>query len=207
MGRDDSPGGALLRDVLARAVTPTLRAAGFAKSDMNYHRRHGETVQVINIQVSHGSTATQKDFYVNVGIAFDAICRLAGLQVLDKPKEYDCDQRGMRDRVQALIDTDPGSFVRVSTDSSGTEEALARCLRSLTDELDRIDALPAWRAHRWFDRNRPAPVCAQTLYLLGDKAGAWREVQDLAAKFTGRLNADRAEWWLEELGLAGLGPV
>src|SRR5581483_3480064 len=88
MARAESPAEALLTDVLAQAVTPPLRAAGFRKSGRNYHRRHGKTVQVVNIQVSRGSTWTEKEFYVNAGVAFDAICELVGVTVLDRPKEY-----------------------------------------------------------------------------------------------------------------------
>ena len=48
---------------------------------MNYRRRRGEVVQVVNLQVGHGSTAVEKLFYINVGLAFDALSRLAGLPI------------------------------------------------------------------------------------------------------------------------------
>jgi hypothetical protein len=99
VARAKSPAETLLTSVLAQAITPSLKAVGFRKSGMNYHRRHGEVVQVVNIQVSQGSTWAEKEFYVNVGIAFDAICNLAGVLILDRPKEYDCDIRGTRDRI------------------------------------------------------------------------------------------------------------
>src|SRR5262245_65531129 len=79
MARADSPAEALLTDVVAQAVTPPLKAAGSRKDGTNYHRRHGETVQVVNVQVSHGSTWSEKEFFVNAGVAFDAICTLAGV--------------------------------------------------------------------------------------------------------------------------------
>lgn len=46
MARADSPAEELLTEVIAQAVTPLLKAAGFRKSGTNYHRRQGETVQV-----------------------------------------------------------------------------------------------------------------------------------------------------------------
>jgi hypothetical protein len=206
MARADSPAEALLADVLAQAVTPHLKAAGFRKSGMNYHRRHGETVQVVNAQLSHGSTWSEKCFYVNAGIAFDAICTLAGVPMLDRPKEHECDNRGTRDRLEALIPGARGSWVlRVGEDTSGTITTLGDCLLQLMGELDRIDGLAAYRAHRWFDRFRPTQANAQVLYLLGDKAGAWREVQDLATLFADRQNANRTAWWVERLRLFGLG--
>lgn len=206
MARVDSPAEALLTEVLSRAVTPPLKAAGFRKSGMNYHRRHGETVQVVNIQVSHGSTASEKVFYVNAGCAFDAICSLAGVPVLDRPKEYECDYRGTRDRLAALVPGAPDSWVvRVGEDTSGAVTALGGCIQQFVSELDKIDGLAAYRAHRWFDRVRPTQANAQILYLLGDNAGAWREVQDLATMFADRENANRAEWWIEQLRLSDLG--
>lgn len=207
MARADSPAEALLADVLAQAVTPPLKAAGYRKSGTNYHRRHGETVQVVNVQVSHGSSGSEKEFFVNAGISFDAICALAGVPVLDRPKEYECDDRGTRDRLGALIPAAPESWtLRVGEDASSVVTALRGCVRQLVAELDEIDGLAAYRAHRWFNRFRPAQANAQVLYLLGDRAGAWREVQDLAALFADRQNANRAEWWVERLRLSGLGP-
>ena len=206
MARADSPAEALFTDVLAQAVTPPLKAAGFRKSGTNYHRRRGETVQVVNIQVSHGSTWSEKEFYVNTGVAFDAICALASVPVLDRPKEYECDERGTRGRLQSFIPATPGSWVlRVGEDTRGAITALRYCVQQLVGELDGIDGLAAYRAHRWFNRFRASQTNAQVLYLLGDRAGAWREVQNLAALFADRQNANRTEWWVERLRLAGIG--
>src|SRR5262245_8983501 len=207
MARADSPAEALLTDVVAQAVTPPLKAAGFRKNGTNYHRRHGETVQVVNVQVSHGSTWSEKEFFVNAGVAFDAICTLAGVPVLDRPKEYECDDRGTRDRLGALVTGAPESWVlRVGQDTSGVVSALGGCVQQLVAELDRINGLAAYRSHRWFDRFRPTKANAQVLYLLGDREGAWCEVQGLAALFADRQNANRAGWWVERLRLSGLGP-
>src|SRR4051794_38458515 len=99
MARRDSPAEAAMKAVIAQALTPVLRDAGFRRSGMSYHRRRGDAVQVVNVQVSHGSTALEKSFCINVGLAFDACCRLAGVPILERPKEYECDERGTRDRL------------------------------------------------------------------------------------------------------------
>src|SRR5262249_42232734 len=113
-----------------------------------------------------------------------------------------------RDRLSTLIPAAPESWVlRVREDASSVVSALRTCTKQLVSELDKIDGLAAYRAHRWFDRFRPNQANAQVLYLLGDRAGAWREVQDLAALFADRQNANRAEWWVERLRLSGLGPA
>jgi hypothetical protein len=208
MARADSPVEALLIQVLAQAVTLPLKAAGFRKSGTNYHRRRGDTVQVVNIQIRRSTSGTEKEFYVNVGLALDAICELAELPVIDRPKDFDCDERGTRDRLQGFISKAPDSWVlRVDEATNELILRLRGCMEQLVVELNRIDGLATYRGHPWFERFRPAPVNAQVLYLLGDLAGAWREVQDLATKFADRQNADRAEWWLETLRLPSLGKI
>ena len=207
MARAPSPADALLEGVLVHGVTPPLRVAGFRKTGRNYHRRLAGTVQVVNVQVSRWATGMEKEFFVNVGVAFDAICDLAGLPVLDKVKEYECCDRGTRSRLDDLIPGAPEAWtVRAGEDSSSIAASLHRHMQELVANLDAIDGPAAYRSHRWFDRFRPAPVNAQILYLLGDMAGACREVQALAAFFADRQNANRADWWVGQLHLSGLGP-
>lgn len=205
MAKAATPADTLLTDVLAQAVTPSLKAAGFRKSGTSYHRRHGRTVQAVNIQSSHGSTEMEKVFYVNTGIAFDEVCALAGVPVLDRPKESECDDRGTRDRLEAMISGAPASWeLRAGMETRETIAALRQCMEQLVIEMDKLDGLSAYRAHRWFDRVRPAQVNAQVLYLLGDHDGARREVLDLAQLFADRRNANRAEWWIDRLRLTRL---
>jgi hypothetical protein len=205
MARANSQAEALLKDILGQAVTPLLMVAKFRKSGGNYFRRHGETVHVVNMQVSHGSTWAEKEFFINAGIAFDAICKLADLPVLESPKEYECATRGMRDRLENLIQGAPSSWVlRVGGDLSRMLTALRRNIQQLVIELDRIDGVATYRSHRWFERFRPTQENAQVLYLLGDLAGSWGEVQNLAVLFADRQNANRADWWVEQLRLTDL---
>src|SRR5262249_38749860 len=89
MGSPKSPATALLNDLLTQAVTPRLKQGGFRKNGANYHRRHGTTVQAVNIQSSHGSAWNEKLFYVNVAIAFDGICKLKRIAIVETPKEYE----------------------------------------------------------------------------------------------------------------------
>lgn len=208
MARSSSPAEEMLDGVLAQGVTPPLRAAGFRKTGRSYHRRNGGTVQVVNIQVSHGSSGMEKKFFVNVGVAFDAICELAGIPVLEKVKEYECDDRGTRSRLAEMMPGAPDDWtVQAGVDPSEVTAALLGLMQGLVAELDVIDGPVAYRSHRWFGRFRPAPANAQILYLIGDWDGARREVRDLAVFFADRKNANRAEWWVERLHLTGLAPA
>lgn len=205
MGRAHSPAESLFVDLLSRAVTPVLKPAGFRKSGMNFHRRHGTTVQVVNFQSSTASTWSEEQFYVNVGISFDAVCQLVGVPVLDKPKEYECDERGFRCRLGQLIEAEPASWVlRDGERTDALVTALGGCIQQLREQLDRIDGPAAYRAHPWFELFRRAPVNPQVLYLLGDLDGAWHDVCEIARGFSDRQNANRPEWWVEKLGLKKL---
>lgn len=205
MARANSKAESMLNQVLAEAVTPCLRSARFRKKGMNYHRRLGRTVQVVNIQVSTGSSSVEKEFFLNAGIAFDKVCELVGVPVLEHPKEYECDRRGTRDRLGDLILGAPASYVlRVGEEWRCVSTALRRFVEQLVAELDKIDSPVAYRSHQWFNRFRPAEVNAQILYLLGDKCGARREVEDLATLFADRMNANRVDWWVGHLGLTDL---
>jgi hypothetical protein len=205
MARGNSPAETVLKAVIAQGLTPVLRDAGFRKSAMSYHRRRGDAVQVVNVQVSQGSSALEKLSYINVGLAFDSLCRLAGVPILEQPKEYECDERGTRDRLEALVPDCPDRWVVGAGDDVGTMARLLRApIERLSAELDRIDGLDAYRRHPWFERFRPTASNARILYLLGDRDGAWREVQDLATLFADRPNAHGPRWWVGRLRLTGL---
>ena len=204
MARAYQPVEAVLKGVLADAVNPALKAAKFKKTALNHHRRHGETVQVVNVQISHGSTGMEKRFYVNVGVAFDALCKLIGVPVLEKPKEYQCEECGIQARLEGLLPGAPSFWtVGVGQDTAAMVTALGGFIEFLVVELDRIDGLAAYRSHRWFDRYRPQRVNAKVLYALGDMEGARREVRHLAEFFADR-NGNSTDWWVEHLHLTGL---
>jgi hypothetical protein len=188
--------------VLRDGVTGVLRPAGFRKSALSYHRRRGTCVQVINIQKSQGSTSTDKRFYINVGLAFDAICGLKNRPVLEKPKEYECDDRGTRDRLgQLLPGVDEQWDIRSDDDPRPFVEQLGRDMTALVAELNQIDGPASYRSHRWFDRYRPKAENAQILFLLGDLQAARQEIEKLVVLFADRRNAPDFAWWVQQLGI------
>ena len=205
MVRIQSASEKLLNDVLAQSVVPALKSAKFRKTGSHYHRRYGDTVHVINVQISLGANSAEKEFYVNVGIAFDAICKLAECPAKECPREYECDERGTRDRIRSFVSNAPDSWiVRDGGEIADTAKSLRDCIDRLLLELNRIDSIAAYRGHFWFDRFRPKRENAQILYLLGDLKGAQHEVNHLAILFSDRENANTSEWWVKRLHLAKL---
>jgi hypothetical protein len=84
MARDRLPAEEIVDELIAVAVAPTLEAAGFRRIGRDFHRRHGEAVQVVDVLESV-QTARYRECCIYVGIAFDPMCRLAGLPVLERP--------------------------------------------------------------------------------------------------------------------------
>ncbi|MEM7587129.1 MAG: DUF4304 domain-containing protein [Acidobacteriota bacterium] len=201
-----SPLQKLFDDVVRRGVTSMLRPYGFRKSGLNFHRRNGDVIQVVNLQNSHGSSPAAKRFYINVGLSFDDLCRLTGTEQLDRPKEYECEGRGTRARLEELIDDVPERWeVRANRDAPGRVlDNLKPALAQLACELQIIENALSYRRHRWFERSRPSQENAQILYLLGDREAAWNEVLALCALFRDRKTMSRPGWWLRKLGLAEL---
>jgi hypothetical protein len=205
MARDKSQAQMLFDDMVKHAVTPVLKPIGFRKSGLNFHRRHKEVVQVVNFQSSHGSTWGEKLFYVNVGIAFDDLCRLRNIEILEKPKEHECSSRGRRDRMEVLFPSAPERWkISLKRQPDVVEQQMKECMQELSEELQKIDSISAYRQHPWFDRFRPRGMNAQIMYLLEDFDGAWQEVTDLCTAFAGRDGLSDPEWRVKDLGLVEL---
>lgn len=197
----------LLDRVIQEAIVIHLKPRGFKKKGRTFHRRLGEVVQLVNVQLSQGSDLSEKSFYVNVGLAFDAVCGLQELSVVESPKDYECESRGTIARLEEFFPESPHSWeLSLSEDANPLIDTLGSVVSVLSVELDKIQSIADYRNHPWFNRFRPAERNAQILYLLGDLDGAWAEVQSLAEFFNDRRNADNPRWWVEELRLDKLRP-
>lgn len=204
MAREKAPAQKLCDEMLSKAIAPILKLAGFRKDGANFHRRNGETVQVVNFQSSTDSNSNRKRFYINVGIAFDAICALIGRPVLERPKEYECDERGTRNRIRHFITEAPDDWaLEVGGDCGKLAADVANVIAMLLPELTKICDPKSYATHPWFGRVPFKQENAQVLYLVGDLDGAWSQVVGLAEIFKGRANA---EWWVDRLGLQNLKP-
>lgn len=208
MAAGKSPADVAFDEIVKRAVTSVLKPLGFRKSAMNYHRRHEKVIQVVNLQISQCSSHDEKTFYVNVGVAFDEICQLANLEIIERPKECECDSRGTRDRLERLIDKLPEQWsVGVDYNAELVERQLKSAMEQLAGQLETIDGVAAYRTHRWFDRFRPKQENAQVLYILGDMDGALSEVNHLCELFADRKAINQPKWWIDQLGLSKLSTI
>ena len=74
----------VLAEALAAGVTGLAKAHDFRKKGLLFRRKHGETSQVLQFQLSGGNSADKGAFYVNVGISFDAVTALGGSTMGDR---------------------------------------------------------------------------------------------------------------------------
>jgi hypothetical protein len=205
MGSEYTSAHELFDDIVKGAVTPILKPLGFRKTALNFYRRHKDTVQVINLQSSSGSYWQEKLFYINVGIAFDAICQFAQLEILEKPRYYFCSERGMNQRLEILIPAAPSTWsVKFDCDPEPVARQLQDVIEMLTTELQEVDSIQTYCNHRWFACCSGAQR-AQIYYILDDLDASWNEVKELSLFFADRPPLDRAEWWIKDLGLLKLG--
>ena len=191
--------------VIKQAVAAPLKPLGFKKRGRLFHRRHKEVVQVAEVQVSHGSTHDEKSFYVNIGLAFDAICRLTNRPVIETPASHECDERGTGGRLEDFYAAALSQWsVSTLSDAERVTSELRRIVETATVDFQQIGTIADYRRHPWFDRFRPKPENAQVFYLLGETESARSEIQRLCELFADRLNGDEPSFWIEQLGLSGL---
>jgi hypothetical protein len=162
--------------IIATGAAPVLKAAGFTKQDLNFHRRQGSVVQVMNFQRSIDNRGGDNVFFVNVGIAFDDLWKLQGIDLhgsmrkhLEAPLEHECH---FRSRLENLVVNCPrwwvvsetnASLFRETSQSHGREiattaeeatrvaEFLADCVERAVIELNQIDSSKSFLAHHWKD--------------------------------------------------------
>lgn len=200
-----SPAEEALNTVVRDAVTAVLKPIGFKKSANTFHRRLGSCVQVVNIQGSMGSSWMEKTFYVNVGLAFDEICRHTNRSIMEKPKEHECDARGMRARLEQLVTNSPAQWeVSATSDASAISQSLRPMIEQMVLVLNQIDGLVGFRDSPWFQWHPALAVPAQVHYLLGNKQAARANVVRLTEYFADRRVLSERDHWIEKLKLESL---
>lgn len=170
----------VINSVINAGAAPVLKAGGFRKSNWNFHRRKGSIVQVVNFQRGYENRGDDGIFYVNIGIAFDELWQLQGLEltgyarkVMERPLEHQCH---FRSRLENLVLDCPRWWVVAGNQSSAqffrevssvsereiiTSDAetdrvatyLANSIERAVTELDKIDSPKSFLSHPW--KNTP----------------------------------------------------
>ena len=164
-----------LTAIATAAMKPLAKAGGFKKQALTWRRRHGETLQVLNVQRSHGNTASEASCYVNVAIAFDALYRLESEPVPEAPREHECH---FRERMEDLVAGAPSEWsVDASTDEAELTERLAADLSRVAAFLDAVGGPAKLLQHQALDHGAQLFLRAQLRYVTGDPEGALADVR------------------------------
>jgi hypothetical protein len=170
--------------LLEISVVPLAKDAGFSKSGLTFHRRTTDSTQVINFQLSRGNTSQECRFYVNVGIAFDALFVLANKSIPKKPKEYECH---FRQRLEKLVDGIPPIWrVTTETDIKELSDFLSESLEVAIRMLESISSITDFSKHSWFNIPSAPSLPFLIFYALAEYEAAWQEVQDVSKRFSDR---------------------
>jgi hypothetical protein len=142
----------IIGSIVNASVTKVAREAGFKKSRLNFFRRKGASVQVINIQLSRWNRGFEAYFYVNIALAFDELRIHEGTPIAEAPKEYECD---FRKRLEHLVPgTPPVWQVTPQVDSESIAQSLLQSISATISWLNEIDSLSTFLKialkEKWF---------------------------------------------------------
>jgi hypothetical protein len=174
----------IITDVVSRGAAPVAKAAGFRKSRLTFHRRHGQVVQVVNFQLSQYNFADAGSSFVNVGVAFDSLWQLDRKEISQRPKEYECHYRS---RWEHLLPNAPAEIeVTSHTDVQQTADAIRSHFTELVTLLDPVRSPESFLEQDWLHVGAELELRACLKYVLGDDSGAFEDVGKTAAFFSDR---------------------
>jgi len=142
----------IIESIVNASVTKVAREAGFKKSRLNFFRRKGTIIQVINIQLSRWNRGLEADFYVNIALAFDELRIHDGIPMVETPKEYECD---FRSRLERLVPGTPHIWqVAPQVESESIAMSLFQSISVAVSFLNEIDSLSTFLnialKEKWF---------------------------------------------------------
>jgi hypothetical protein len=185
--------------IIATSMTSDLLEAGFTRAGIDFYRRQGEVVQLVQVQLSASNFFNHGHFSINVALNFNRVCQLEHKAVVEQPKEYLCQ---FRRRLETLIAGAPPRWeVGDGLEQPEMAVQLRAACRQLIALLNGIDSLERFLALGWLQAGADLGLRAQIHYLLGDTQAAIRDLQD--PFFHARPNWD-FDTWLAQRGLTGI---
>lgn len=178
-----------VRDILSEAIAVSVaglaKARGFRKKGLTFRRKHGQTTQVINFQLSRGNSADEGDFYVNIGISFDAVTALSGSTTGELVIAGETVHFGAR-----LRELSPGTpaewAITQQTDAHALGERLGAALAPVIDRLEAVESPASMLREFPLDEGARRILRATLEYVGGDFNAALADLKRVAAEFADR---------------------
>ena len=178
-----------VREVISEAVAVSVKGLakdrGFKKKGFAFRRTHGQTSQVIDLQLSRGNSSTEGSFYVNVGLTFDAVTALGGSTTGESVIAGETVHFSAR--LEDLVPSAPDSWkVTARTDAQAMGERLGAALAPVFERLEAIDSPLAMLREFPLDDGAERILRARLEYVTGDFPAALAELKLAAAYFADR---------------------
>lgn len=182
----------IVTDLVGRSIKPLAQSSGFKKRGLNFHRRRGDLLQVLNLQLSTFNRAATGGFYINIGIAFDRLMEHDGQAINERLPEYECH---FRRRIRDFCPDAPDKWViDEGTDQQVITNLLAEDFKTVLQELDSITSIPTFLSRSLLHPGTDYGLLARLHYVSGNLSGAWQAL-GLEAEFF----ADRQGMSIEHL--------
>ena len=197
--------------IMSRGATLLTGTTGFSKTQWDFHRRRS-VVQAVNFQRTEISMGGDL-FYVNVGIAFDALSQHLNTPIEEKPPTHSCH---FQSRLESLVADSPqwwgaastgpmSPFLKQMSRTGGREIASSdkdvdrvanyfeTCIKQALVELNQIDKPESFLNHRWKEVPGTDMLVPMLAYVIGDYDQAWNAVEKASKKFPDRDGMSPAE--------------
>lgn len=129
----------IIKSIINNSVAKVACEEGFKRSNYNFFRRKGSTVQVLNIQLSRWNHGNEASFYVNASLAFDELRKFEDRAIEESPKYYGCD---FYHRLEHYVpDTPPIWNVKLDMNIEPMVKSLNKKIYVLINNFNRIESL------------------------------------------------------------------
>ncbi|MGG6460919.1 MAG: DUF4304 domain-containing protein [Candidatus Eiseniibacteriota bacterium] len=160
----------IIVSIVNASITKVARDAGFKKYHLNFFRRKGTVIQVINVQLSPWNRGLEAYFYINIALEFDELRTHEGKPIIEMPKEYQCD---FRRRIEHLVpETSFAWEVTPEVDADSVALKLHQSITVVLDFLNQIDSLSTFlniaTSEKWFALPGEYDFLARLYDALGD---------------------------------------
>jgi hypothetical protein len=172
----------IVNEIVDNGLAQLMRAHGFRKSALTFRRTRGETTQFVSLQLSHGNFGNDGGFYVNIGIAFNAITALEGTKTV--AALVGGDRVHFFKRLEQLEASAPETWkVTAATNTVAAGEQLCALTAPILMKLESITTPASMLAAFPLDAS---VLRAQLHFLNGDRHSALEDVRTVAEMFVDR---------------------
>jgi hypothetical protein len=172
--------GKTIKQIVDASIKPLAKSAGFRKKHYTFFRRRESLLQVVNVQSSIYNFGVSGGFFINTGIAVDALRLMEGKPIVEELKEYECH---LRHRIEDYFPSAPQEWkITPTTDMTAMINLLREAFKVVIDEFNAINSIEDIISRNKWGRGSDYILLARLHYAI-DQLDKSREYLQLAADF------------------------